>query len=574
MNQLFDNLRSLGRGRLIAMSAVFLGVILATLIGMSTLLSTSYQTLYSGLSPSEASGIVTALEQAGFKTQVSQDSAVVRVPEVDLARARMVIADAGLAKAGAPGWELFDNSTGLGMNSFMQRTNRQRALQGELERSIQTLDSVESARVHLVLPEREAFSRETPSPSASIIIRSKLGTRITNREALSVRNLVAAAVPDLDPGSVAVISVTGETILAEDDGSGVDAGIGSRQAEIEARMARNIESILSARVGAGNVRVQVSAVLNNERRVTVEESYDPDQQVARSVETNTEQSEGREAGGDQVGVQGNIPAGLGGNEADSGSSDSSERNRERTEFVIGGRRSEIVAEPGSVERVTVAVLVNGIYVPNGTEESTYEERTPEEIERLSALVKSAVGFNAERGDEVSIDSLRFMDYSMSIGETDQMTISNKIAENFPFILRLIFALAVVALVILFAVRPALNRIYLESRAELASDLDRKADLLEGEDETTGLATISANEVAEKGFTRPADRKNMVTINAEEDDEDQFVTGHPRSEFMKINSVRGLITRRHIDSARNSVDEELDTALEVLRGWLGQKGYDR
>lgn len=570
MNQLLANLSNLGRGRLITLAGAGVGIVLALLFGMSALLAPTYRTLYTDLTPSSASGIVTALEQAGFSPKVSADSAMVSVPEDDLARARMVVASAGLARDGAAGWELFDETSGIGMNSFMQRVNRLRALEGELARSIQSLDGVDSARVHVVLPEREAFSRDAPEPTASVIVRRTGGGRISRNEAIAIRSLVSSAVPDLDPGAVVVTSATGEVILAAEDGAaGVDAGIDSRRAEMERRMARSIETILGARVGAGNVRVQVSAELSNRRRVTMEESYDPDQQVARSVETLEEQAAGQDAGADQVGVQGNIPAGLGGDEAGGGASESSERLRERTEFEIGSVRSETVIEPGDVERISVAVLVNGIYEENGTNEPDYTARAAEEIARLEQLVKSAVGFSESRGDEVSIDSMRFMDYSMALGDPSRATISQKIAENIPFILRLAFALVVVALMLIFAVRPALNRIFPDQNAiadnrdetpALQNSLDGATDA-DGQPTGTGLAVTP--DAASKAQLPKAVDTNLADVPSGDET--------PQADdYVRINSVKGLVTRNKIDAVRRTATDESDAVVAVLRGWLNQK----
>ena len=175
MQDIIANLRSLGPKKLAVLGGAFIGVIAAVFIGMNTALAPTYTPLYSELSPTSASRIVSSLEQAGFRVSLSSDGSVVSIPQEDVPRARMVLADIGLPADGMPGWELFDDKSGMGMNTFLQKVNRLRALEGELARSVQTIDGIEAARVHLVFPEREAFSRSRPDPSASVIIKHRRG---------------------------------------------------------------------------------------------------------------------------------------------------------------------------------------------------------------------------------------------------------------------------------------------------------------------------------------------------------------------------------------------------------------
>ena len=181
---------------MIALGVTGVALVAALFFGLTSVMKPGYATLYRDLNPSEANRIVNVLEGGGFRVEITGGGSIVSVPQEDLARARMELAGQGLPGDGTPGWELFDEGSGLGMNSFMQRVNRLRALEGELARSIQTLDGVDAARVHLVLPEREAFSREKPQPSASVIVRGRAGHTVSNRQALSIRALVAVSFSD------------------------------------------------------------------------------------------------------------------------------------------------------------------------------------------------------------------------------------------------------------------------------------------------------------------------------------------------------------------------------------------
>ncbi|MAQ35767.1 MAG: flagellar M-ring protein FliF [Thioclava sp.] len=563
MQQFLQNLQSLGRRKLLMLGAVGVVSVLALVFGLSVVTAPSYKLLYSQLSPSSAAGIVDTLEQAGFKTQLSADGSAVSVPEGDIARARMALAEKNLPVDGEPGWELFDNASGFGMNTFMQHVNRLRAMEGELARSIQTIDGVRSARVHLVLPEREAFSRTSPDPSASVIVRAASSRGISRKEALAIRNLIAAAVPNLDGNRVTVLSASGETILAENSDAAGQATLQSNKAATEDRMARSIEQILTARVGAGNARVQVNVDLSNQREVVVQQSFDPDQQVVRSTQNNAEQQKGVQNGDSGVNTGNNIPGALGGPGASS-TTDSRSKNGESVQYEIGNTRRETTTEAGAVQRVSVAVLVNGIYNVQDDGSLKYEQRSPEEIARLTALVKSAIGYDQNRGDTVSVDSLRFIDYSMEVGGPVGPTLMQRLSNNIVSILRWVFALLIVVAVLVFGLRPLLNRADRE-RARLSEATGAGALAApEGEAEaatpaSNNLPATPANAVAPR--TQEAAEPAAPVQRAERYDpagDEELITNF---------AISGAILKRKVSAIQKIAEDEPQEALKVLRGWL-------
>ncbi len=557
MKQILDNLTSLGRTRLLILGGTGLGLMAALFFGVSTVMRPTFAPLYSELTPSGASQIVTTLEQAGFQVELSGGGSVVSVPQEDIPRARMALAAGGLPEDGVPGWELFDNASGLGMNSFMQRVTRLRALEGELARSIQTIEGIDAARVHLVLPEREAFSRNRPEPTASVIVRGRASSTISRRQGLAIRALVAAAVPDLDAARVTVLSASGETILGQEEGS-AEVTLQSVRSSIEERMARNIEGILTARVGAGNARVQVSVDLNTERQVIVQKSFDPSQQVVRSTETREESVKDQDTRAPSVDVGNNLPEALAQNGA-GGSNSSRATTDEIVNYEVGSTQSETVREPGGIDRVTVAVLVNGIYNVQSDGSVAYEERSAEELGRLSQLVQAAIGYDAQRGDAVSVDSLRFMDYSMDVGEPVGTSLGEVISANIMSILRGVFALLVVGLVLVLGVRPV-TRLLLPPPGDNGKD----ADAL-GAEEQKALAG---------GGPRVS---NVATLDSVDDD--GFNGGPPSvvdmsggqgGDLIQIASVQGGVSRLPLASLEDLVASDPDESLKVLQTWLAQE----
>ena len=444
MQELFENFKNLGRQRLFILAGTTFGILLATLLGINAVTRPDYAPIYSNLSVSSASSIEAALTSAGFNVMVGPDGTTISVPQSDTARARMVLAETGMPIDGDPGWELFDQQGGLAMNSFLQKINRVRAMEWELARSIQTLDGIAAARVHLVLPDREPFTREAPTPRASVILRPQAGRAVSRKEAISVRNLVASAVAELDLTRVTVLSASGETILSEEPAGSGQSSMNSAKSSIEDRLSREIENILTARVGAGNARVHVNVELTTQREVIVEHSFNPDQQVVRSTETKTEdQTDTGEQG--NVGVENNIPAALA--DPEGGATSNRSEADEIVQYEIGNTRREIVREAGEVRRMTVAVLVNGIYAVEDSAVN-YSERTPEEMDRLAELVKSAVGFQEARGDTISVDSMRFMDYSMDLGSPVEQSLVDRLTESAVPIIRGLLALLIVGLVMI------------------------------------------------------------------------------------------------------------------------------
>lgn len=529
----------MSRQRLISLAVAGTALLAIAGFGISIATAPQYRALSADLTASNAAEIVRTLESAGYEPRLSVDGTMISLPEQDLARARMSLAEAGLPAAGIAGWELFDDQSGIGMNSFMQKVSRLRAMEGELSRSVQTLDTVEAARVHLVLPERETFSQDRPQPSASVIVRMRRGLPMQRSQAIAVRNLIAASVPGLSPEKVTVLSTSGETILAEESENSGE-GLSTKRSAIEARLARNIESIISARVGAGNVRVQVAADLEESRQVVVQQSFNPDEKVARTQSSTSEQSEGSDGGHGGVDVANNMPGVELGAGGAGGSRESKSRSQDETTFEIGSTRSERVTEAGGIKRLTVAVIINGTVV-----DGQYTDRSADELESLSSLAMSAVGIDPERGDVVTVKSLQFVESADLLAEGEPASAMELlIAQNFTSILRGVIAIIVIAMVMIFGVRPFLRKIGSDEEATLANEAD---------DITTQASdnTDEMEKTAESDASRPS----------EENDPSSFVT---------IESVRGGILRSYVDQLEHLVDKDPETSIRTLRSWINKR----
>ncbi|MEC9103990.1 MAG: flagellar basal-body MS-ring/collar protein FliF, partial [Pseudomonadota bacterium] len=504
----------------------------------------------------------------GFNVTVDSSGSILSVPHEDLARARMELAGQGLVSDGSAGWELFDEASGLGMNSFMQKINRLRALEGELARSIQTLNGVEAARVHLVLPEREAFSRDRPQPSGSVIVRPRPGHQVTVRQAQSIRALVSSAVPEMSAGNVTVLTASGETVLAEEGQDASEVTQQALKASVEDRIASNVTEILTARVGAGNARVKVSVDLTTERQVIREQSYDPEQRVVRSTETREETREDMDRNSGEVGVVDDIPASL----AESGgatSQNSVSKTDEVVNYEIGNKQSETIREPGEIQRISVAVLVNGIYNVLDNGEIAYEERTPEELERLNQLVQAAIGFNETRGDSISVDSLRFMDYSMDVGDATNASIVQILKDNLMSILRALFVLAVIAAILRFGVKPLLaSAMPKEIEGEASGDTPAlPAVEADGESGDADAGDMPDGLPAPAQAAQPRPRRAQQGGVSGQVLEPMHMAGP--DDIINIGAVHGGVHKGWINTVSGLIESQPEDSLKVVKTWLAE-----
>ena len=360
-------------------------------------------TLFTDLSVEDSSGIIKDLERQAIPFELRNDGAVIMVPKDKVTRLRMKLAEGGLPKGGGVGYEIFDKSDALGTTSFVQNINHLRALEGELARTIRAIDRVQAARVHLVLPERPLFSRETPEPSASIVVRVR--GALEPQQIRAIRHLVASAVSGLKPQRVSIVDETGQ-LLADGASGDADNSIGDeRRAGFEKRMRNQIEAIVSSVVGAGRARVQLSADFDYNKVTQTSDHFDPEGRVLRSSQTREESSATADNTG-QVTVNNELPGNQNKDNA-TPARDQSKKTEETNNYEISRTTKTEVTEAGRVNRISVAVLVDGSYSKNDKGEMVYQERGKEQLDRIAALVRSAIGFDQKRGDQVEVVNLKF-----------------------------------------------------------------------------------------------------------------------------------------------------------------------
>ncbi len=409
MNAVAEFVKALGPARIAAMGAVALILVGFFAFIMMRMNQPDMAALFSELSLQDSAQIVRELDRQAIRHELRNEGTTIMVPRADVPRLRMRMAEMSLPKGTGVGYEIFDRGETLGTTNFVQNINHLRALEGEIARSIRALDRVQAARVHLVLPERQLFSRDRAEPTASIVLR--LRGQLETPQIRAIQHLVSSAVNGLKPTNVSIIDDSGR-LLAQGGAAGSEmAGANSmeeRTANFERRMQGSVEDILGRIMGPGRTRVQVAADLDFNRTTQTQDLFDPESRVVRSTQSRGERSRSNEAGNRQVSVGNELPGAQGGAGNEAGLRENSEKTEEITNFEISRTQRTEVIEAGRVKRLSVAVLVDGIYTRQGAD-VTYTPRSAEELERIATLVRSTIGFDERRGDRVEVVNLRFAD---------------------------------------------------------------------------------------------------------------------------------------------------------------------
>jgi flagellar M-ring protein FliF len=535
--QIQGALRSLGLSRLLVLGLTGLTLLACFAYLVVRALEPPYALLYGGLELDDSAQIVSRLEAMGVPFRLQGDGSAILVPGDQALRLRMTLAEDNLPRGGTVGDEIFDQASALGTTDFLANVNLRRALEGELARTIASLADVRSARVHLVLPRHELFRRDQIQASASITVRMQGGHRLSRRQVQAVEHLVAAAVPGLVPERIAVVDDQG-TLLARGDDGPAGAALPSQADEFregyEARLKQAIEQLLERSLGPGRVEAQVNAELDFDQVTTTEETYDPDGQVVRSTQSIEENKQNAEQDKDEsVSVGNNLPnAGAQTPATGRTSNENSKRTEETVNYEISHKVRNQTQVGGRVRRLSVAVLVDGKMVPNQAGELVYTPREAAELAQIEALVRSAIGFDAKRGDVVEIKNMPFNaptpEAEPSWPEFSHSDLM-RLAE--------LAALAMVALMlILFVVRPALRRLLPPTQAQAAAG----ATALAGGTSPPALAPPSR-----AGATAAEAAANLeIQINPEA-------------------RVRNELIRR----AREVIDDAPDKAVAIIRAWL-------
>jgi flagellar M-ring protein FliF len=547
VNSIFNTLNQFGPVRLIIMMGVTIGVTLALMTMAFNIGSADKALLYSGLDLKEAGEISARLDQMNIAYSTAAGGSTIMVPRKKVDTVRMTLASENLPSSGSMGYEIFDKTGAMGQTSFAQNMAQLRALQGELERTITALDGVSAARVLLVLPKRRLFERDSQQAKASVVIRLQSNI-IGVTQTQAIRQLVASAVPGLKAGAVTVADEAGRVLAKQSEDGQEGEAIAGQRDMIESTLAKKIKTMLAPITGEDGVQVQVSAVLDLDRITERSTIYDPDNRVVVSSDTSEESSDQSDSKNVAVvSVDANIPDG-----ADSGADDAgkSKAISTRTSEILnyGNSKTErtIIRSSGAVQRLSVAVVVDGTLNTDDAGVQTYTARSAAQMSNIETLVKSAIGYDQTRGDTVAVSNVRFT-RPVPLGEVAKpgMFAFEK-ADIMRAIELLILAIVSIAMMI-FIVKP------------LMSGIASGSPMLAGAQGMPALAAGNAG-VPQIPTGEPSANISAGALPSPAQIEDVGDT-------IDVAKIQGQVKASSVNKVAEIVDSHPEESISILRTWL-------
>ena len=559
VNGLVEQFRRFGAARLAAMLAVTLALVGFFAFVMLRMSQPAMGVLFADLSSQDVSAITKDLDTRGIKYELRGDGQTILAPRADVPKLRLELAGKGIPSGGGVGYEIFDKGDAFSSTSFVQNINHLRALEGELSRTIRSIGRVQAARVHLVIPERRLFERDREPPRASIAL--KLAGDLDNAQVRAIRHLVSSAVDGLKPERVSIVDERGRLLAdgAQGEQGMVGVALDERQGAIERRIKAQVDDIVASIVGPGRARVQVSAVLDTNRIESRSETFDPESKVIRSSQNRTEasasneQREGVTVGNELPGAQQNQGQQQGAQR------DTSSKNEEVVNYEISRTTRTEVQEGGRVRKLSVAVLVDGIYSKQGNEVS-YQPRPPEELERISQLVRTAVGFDRQRGDQVEVVNLRFAEAPQAPTDLTEQTLMQQLLSFTREDLVRFAEMAVIALLVLIVlmvvVRPLLKQVLAPDREVRAIPSFMRNGMVVVDQGTGDPSTFSAAAGGAGGGA--GGEPGQIDVEA------------PSERMLAIAQIKGQLKAQSVEKIGAMVAQNPADSVAVLRGWIHEK----
>lgn len=546
VNSFLETVKQLGPARLAIMGGVLVGLLLFFVFVSMRISTPELELLYDELSTVDSGAMSSKLSEAGIRFDITPDGTRIMVSHDQVGEARMLLAKEGLPGGGSMGYEIFDQQSGFGTTNFVQSVNQVRALEGELARTIGSLESIRSSRVHLVLPQRELFSRESRPASASVFISLRPGATLDREQILAIQSLVASSVPQLKPDTVSVIDSNGNLLARGGDTEETLLTVKAEEMRrnYEQRMIQSVEDIVGRVVGYGHVRANITADLNFDRISTNEEVYDPASQVIRSSQVTEENNTERDAPSGDVSVKNNLPGVAGDLLVDPKPAVESNKVEETTNYEISKTVRSMVREVGDIKKLSVAVLVDGNYVTDAEGNKTYQPRAQEELDRIADLVKSAIGYDEERGDVLEVVNMQFA----GIDAEDDL-VSSELLFGFERsdlldAVEIITVAIMIILVILLVIQPMVGRLLATEGPQLEEDLE--AQLLAGRP----LGPV---------LTGPQKMEDFETPAMKEEDS-----------LIDMRQVEGKVKASSVKRVEDIVENYPNETVSVLRSWMSSE----
>ncbi len=548
MNNFLETIRNLGLPRIAVLTGISVGLLIFFIYISTRLATPEFSLLFDDLQAADAGAITQQLDATNVPYKISVDGRRISVPNDQVGRLRMQLAQNGLPTGGSVGFsQLFDDPPGLGVTTKVLNINEVRALQGELEMTISSMDDVRRTRVHLVLPQRRIFERDRQQPRASVFLELEQGAQL-DREAISaIQQVVAFSIPDLDPGQVAISDSKGQMLASPSDENslaGVMSETEDRRRARERELINKIEDVIYPKVGVGNARIQLSADMDFDRVTENEVIFDTENIFVASDQEVVESRESNEfEGPEPVTVEENIPNAdpLAGPNASAFTRESREEvttNREvpRTERMV-------VRQVGQIRRLNISVLVDGTYVTDADGNQVYQPRTQDELDALGRLAQAAVGFSQERGDSIVVENLQFERDPLLFPDPDAGKLFGIPIVELRRLSEILILALVAVLVLLLIVRPMVNRLLTPATATAGGPDD------------IGLLTDQSGDM--QALTGPGGEEGGDLGDVESQLE----------QMINISQVEGRVRASSLRKIGEIVEKHPEEAVAILRNWL-------
>ena len=504
-----------------------MGVVALFLMGLLIYLAThigrtEMGVLFSDLDTADTKQIITKLDERNIPYQLQKNGTEIRVPVTEVLKLRVEMAETAAGAGSVVGYELFDKSPSPSLGQDIMNLQMLRALEGELARTIKAIENVKAARVHLVLPKREMFSREEQKPSASVVVKMEGRATLNPKQVEAVQRLVSAAVPKMELQNVSVLDTRGNLLTKEY----VDEEHRTMATNEELRMTTAVQDLLERSVGVGNVRAKINLEMDFDQVVTNKEIYDPDQQVLRSsttIEENAKTDEKEPV----VSVEQNLPDAT---ERSNQVASQTNRTEETVNYEISKQVVSQVRKTGVVKRVSAAVIVDGTYTVQPSGNRVYQPRSEKEMELLTSLVRSAIGYDAERGDTLEVVNLPFFNTEELLRLEDPILFLGFSKQEIIRMTESLGIAIVAVLVILLVIRPLIAKAFEPTEAE--------------EEERMIAQTMTPQ---------------LTTQNKADDEQ--------LEELIDLQKVEGRVKASSIKKIGEIIDNHPQEAVGILRNWL-------
>lgn len=538
-------------GRQVALLGMVAGGLLAIVAILYWALRPTYAPLYAEIDGPEAAEIMQALTSMGVPYKVDSLSGRIEIPQQQIAETRLLLAGQGLPKSADIGFELLQDNAGFGSSRLIEGARFQRALEGELGRSVASLEPVEQARVHIAQAERSVFVRERTPSSASVVVHLRGNRSLTDAQVGAIVHLVSASVPDLLPERVTVVDQSGRLLTSDTDedtkamGASLDHLDYARR--VESGFVERVQSLLTPIIGRNRVRVQVAADLDFSRVERTEESYDPERTAVRSEQSNEEEKIGSDpgAGGIPGALTNQPPAGgVVGNQAVNAPGTTpgpSSRSQQTTRnYEVDRTIAHIQETPGGIRRLSTAVVVDYQDQTNEAGEVVRVARSEAELENIRALVRGAIGFNDKRGDLLNVSSASFVPDTI---EEDAIPFWSEIW--FLELVKVVGGLILALLVLLTVVKPGLQQLLPKPPEPELPALDASGEELRA--------------LTDESHSGDADEE-MVALS------------HQGSAVPSLTGPKGHDQQQFdLDAVREMVKEDPKRVAQVMKTWLAEDG---